>query len=358
MLASGAMDDAARDRLFRLLAAFGPSGREAEAVSLWSDLAAEIGPVEHDALGSATVAVGPADAPAVLLLGHIDQIGLIVTHIEAEGLLRVRNIGGWDARVLVGQRVWIRTKGGDIPGVIGSVPIHLQKPEDRTAGVALKDLWVDIGATDGDEAGARVRIGDAAIVGEAALPLLGDRLTSRALDDRVGAWVALEAVRRLAALGSPAVRVVASACTMEETLGDGARVVADRVGAALAIVIDVTHAADVPSVDKGQTGPQRLGSGPVITRGIGLDEAIVDRLIETAEAREIPYALEALAGGGSTATDVDGALDAVRGLRAALLGIPLRHMHSPAEVCALGDLDGCADLIAAFCAGLTPDDLA
>jgi putative aminopeptidase FrvX len=352
------MDDAARDRLLRLLAAFGPSGREAEAIALWSELAADVGPVEEDALGSATVAVGPADAPAVLLLGHIDQIGLIVTHIEDEGIIRIRNIGGWDARVLVGQRVLIRTQDGDLPGVIGSVPIHLQKPEDRTAGIALKDLWVDVGAKDGEEARRRVRIGDVAIVGEPPCELLGTRLTSRALDDRVGAWIALEAVRRLAARGAPAIRVVAAACTMEETLGDGARVVADRVGAALAIVIDVTHAADVPSVDKGQTGPQRLGSGPVITRGIGLTDSVAERLIATAEAEGIPYALEALAGGGSTATDVDGALDAVRGLRAALIGVPLRHMHSPAEVCDIDDLDACADLIAAFCASLGPADLA
>jgi putative aminopeptidase FrvX len=185
----------------------------------------------------------------------------------------------------------------------------------------------------------------------------GERLASRALDDRVGAWAALEALRCVAA-GSPRVRVVATGCVLEETLGDGARFVTDAVQPAVAIVIDVTHAADVPSIDKGDTGPQALGAGPVLTRGLGLDEGVVADLLAAAEANGIAHGMEALGGGGSTATDVDGALDAVRGLRAGLVGIPLRHMHSPAEICDLRDLEGTAALLAAYCLAATPDALA
>ena len=351
------MDDAARTRLLRLLEAHGPSSREREAADLWAEMAAEFATVERDRLGSAIASVGPEHAPAVLLLGHIDQIGLIVTHIEDEGVLRVRGLGGWDARVLVGQPVSLRTAQGDIPGVIGSVPIHLQKPEERTQGITLKDLWIDIGATDGEHARSLVRVGDDAVVGIGPTILAGRRLASRALDDRVGAWAVLEALRRVAK-GSPQVRVVATGCVLEETLGDGARFVTDRVAPAVAIVVDVTHAADVPSINKGDTGPQALGKGPVLTRGIGLDEGVVAALATAADSIGVAYGMEALGGGGSTATDVDGALDAVRGLRAGLVGIPLRHMHSPAEVCDLDDLEGTAALLAAYCLAATPDSLA
>lgn len=350
------MDTAARDRLFQLLNAHGPSGREREAADLWAGMAAEFATVERDQLGNAMASVGPDDAPTVLLLGHIDQIGLIVTHIEDEGVLRIRGLGGWDPRVLVGQPVSVRTSNGDIPGVIGSVPIHLQKGDERTSGTQMKDLWIDIGATDGEHARSLVRVGDDAIVGAAPTMLAGTRLTSRALDDRVGAWAALEALRRICA-GSPKVRVVATGCVLEETLGDGARLVTDRVAPAVAIVIDVTHAADVPMINKGDTGPQALGKGPVVTRGLGLDEGVVVALEAAAKANDIVYGMEAMPG-GSTHTDVDNALHAVRSLRAALIGIPLRHMHSPAEVCDLNDLEGTAALLAAYCLAATPESLA
>ncbi|MCX6411611.1 MAG: M20/M25/M40 family metallo-hydrolase [Actinobacteria bacterium] len=350
------MDTAARDRLFQLLNAHGPSGREREAADLWASMAAEFATVERDQLGNAMASVGPDDAPTVLLLGHIDQIGVIITHIEDEGVLRIRGLGGWDPRVLVGQPVSVRTSNGDIPGVIGSVPIHLQKGDERTSGTQMKDLWIDIGATDGEHARSLVRVGDDAIVGSAPIMLAGTRLTSRALDDRVGAWAALEALRRVQA-GSPKVRVVATGCVLEETLGDGARLVTDRVAPAVAIVIDVTHAADVPMINKGDTGPQALGKGPVVTRGLGLDEGVVAALETAAKANNIVYGMEAMPG-GSTHTDVDNALHAVRSLRAALIGIPLRHMHSPAEVCDLNDLEGTAALLAAYCLAATPESLA
>ena len=350
------MDTAARDRLFQLLEAHGPSGREREAADLWAAMAGEFATVTRDRIGNAIASVGPDDAPAVLLLGHIDQIGLIVTHIEEDGVLRVRGLGGWDPRVLVGQPVSIRTRGGDIPGVIGSVPIHLQKGSERTSGTEMKELWLDIGAKDGDEARSVVRVGDDAIVGSGPVQLMGSRLTSRALDDRVGAWAALEALRRVAA-GSPKVRVVATGCVLEETLGEGARLVTEAVQPAVSIVIDVTHAADVPSIDKGQTGPQKLGAGTVITRGLGLDETVASALEELATANGIPFGMEAMPG-GSTHTDVDNTLASVRSLRAALLGIPLRHMHSPAEVCDLDDLEATAALMAAYCLAATPESLA
>ncbi len=350
------MDPAARERLFRLLEAHGPSGREAEAADLWAAMAAEFATVERDRLGNAIASVGPADAPAILLLGHIDQIGLIVTHIEDQGVLRVRGLGGWDPRVLVGQPVVVRTASGAVPGVIGSVPIHLQKGDERTSGTEMKQLWIDIGATDGDHAKSLVRIGDDVIVGNGPTALQGSRVASRALDDRVGAWAALEALRRVAA-GNPQVRVVATGCVLEETLGDGARLVTDAVQPAVSIVIDVTHAADVPMVDRGDTGPQALGKGPVLTRGLGLDEGIAHALEEIATAEGIPYGMEAMPG-GRTHTDVDNTLQSVRSLRAGLIGIPLRHMHSPAEICDLDDLEGCAALLAAYCLAASPESLA
>jgi endoglucanase len=344
-----------------LLRAHGPSGHEEPAAAVWRAYAASFAQVSGDVLGSSYARVGPGTGPPVLLLGHLDEIGLIVTHVEQEdadydGLLRVRALGTWDAQVLVGQHVTVRTRTGQLHGVVGKGPRHLMTDADLGRASKLEELWVDIGARDADDAFTMVAIGDPLVIDRPPAELANGRLTSKALDNRTGAWVVLEAARRAAEAGSLRVPVVAGAPTMEETLMEGARAMAHAVAPAVAIVVDVTHASDIPGLDRGSTGRIRLGHGPVLTRGLGLHPGLEERLEVAARAADIPWQLEAMHVTSSTHTDVDGALDALTGTAAALVSIPLRHMHSPAEVCALDDLDHAAELIARLCLTLTPED--
>ena len=344
-----------------LLRAHGPSGHEEPAAAVWRAYASPFARVGGDVLGSSYARVGPESGPPVLLLGHMDEIGLIVTHVEQEdadydGLLRVRALGTWDPQVLVGQHVTVRTRTGERHGVVGKGPRHLMTETDLGRASKIEDLWVDIGATDADDAFAMVELGDPVVIDRPPAELANGRLSSKALDNRTGAWVVLEAARRAAEAGSLRVPLVAGAPVMEETLMDGARAMAHAVAPAVAIVVDVTHASDIPGLDRGGTGRVRLGHGPVLTRGLGLHPGLEARLEDAARAADIPWQMEAMHVTGSTYTDVDGALDALAGTAAALVSIPLRHMHSPAEVCALDDLDHAAELIARLCLTLTPED--
>ena len=258
--------------------------------------------------------------------------------------------------MLVGQHVTLRTRTGERPGVIGKGPRHLMSETDLGRASKIEDLWVDIGARDAEDAFSMIEIGDPLVIDRPPAELANGRIASRALDNRTGAWVVLEAARRAAEAGSLRVPLIAGAPVMEETLMDGARAMAHAVAPAVAIVVDVTHASDIPGLDRGGTGRVRLGHGPVLTRGLGLHPGLEARLEDAARGADIPWQLEAMHVTGSTYTDVDGALDALAGTAAALVSIPLRHMHSPAEVCALDDLDHAAELIARFCLTLTPED--
>jgi putative aminopeptidase FrvX len=347
--------------LHDLLRAHGPSGHEGPAAEVWRREAETFARVDHDVLGSSFATVGPSGAPAVLLLGHIDEIGLIVSHIEdAEaayaGKLRIRPLGGWDAEVLVGQHVELRTADGSlVPGVVGKLPVHLA-PEDGPTRSTIESLWVDIGARDAADARRLVSVGDTAVIASAPRELANGQLAGKALDNRTGAWIVLEAARRVAERGGSAVSVVACACAIEETLGDGSRAAAHRVDPAISIVVDVTHASDVPGGQLGTTSLQVPGRGPTLTRGVGLNARLYARLAATASEAGMAVQTEALSGGSSTHTDVDGALRALSGSATALVSIPLRHMHTPAEVCALSDLDEAAELIARLCLSLRGDE--
>jgi putative aminopeptidase FrvX len=353
---------AARTFLDDLLRAHGPSGHEEPAAAVWRAYTGAFARVHGDVLGSSYARVGPDAGPPVLLLGHLDEIGLIVTLIEdsdedADGLLRVRELGVWDPQVLVGQHVTIRTRRGDVHGVVGKGPRHLMATDDLARASELRDLWVDIGARDADDARSLVEVGDPLVIDRPPAELANGRVASRALDNRTGAWVVAEAARRAAAAGALRVPLVAGAPTLEETLMDGARAMAHAVAPAVSIVVDVTHASDIPGIDRGGTGRIRLGHGPVLTRGLGLHHGLQARLEAAAREAGIPFQTEAMPVAGTTYTDVDGALDALTGSAVALISIPLRHMHSPAEVCALADLDAAAELIARLCLTLTPEDL-
>ena len=343
------------ETLRKLLTAPGPSGYEQAPAAVFRDAAAAFAEVEFDAVGSTIARVpGTGGGPSLAIVGHIDEIGLIVHHIDDDGFLWFTGVGGWDPVILVGQRVEIATREGTVFGVVGKKPIHLLKTdEDRKKAPELKQLHIDIAAKDGDDARARVRIGDVAVIGGEPVELPNGRLVSRSLDNRLGCFVALEAARLVAEAGGAPGDVIAAAVAQEEITFAGARTTAYRLEPDVAIAVDVTFATDPPGTDEKELGRHRFGSGPVLTRGSTLDPAVFELLHETAEAEGIPFTVSASA--RSTGTDADAIHLSRAGVPTGVISIPLRYMHSPVEMVQLSDVENTARLIAAFARQLKPD---
>jgi len=344
------MREASYEFLKSLLSTPGPSGYERAAAEIWRAEAGEFAEVRGDRMGNSFATLNGGGAPRVMLSGHIDEIGLMVTHVEEGGLLRFQGVGGWDPQVLVGQRVLVQTMNGVVPGVIGKKAIHVMEADERKKVSEIKSLWIDIGAKDGDEAKGRVRVGDVAVVDQDVLELPNGRIASRSLDNRMGAFVVLEALRLLSEGESLAAEVVAVASVQEEIGLYGARGAAFGLDPDVAIAVDVTHATDTPGIPKNEHGDHSLGSGPVITRAANLSPLVTDGLIDIAEGEGIPYTLEA--DSRSTSTDADAIQFTRAGIATGLVSAPNRYMHSPNEIVALEDLENCARLIAAYVKGL------
>ena len=329
-----------------LLTVAGGAGGESAPAAVFREAGGAFAEVTSDTLGSVVARVkGTAGGPLLAIVGHIDEIGLIVTHADDEGFLWFRGVGGWDPQVLVGQRVEIAAAGGKVPGVVGRKPIHLLKDEERKKVVDLDSLHIDIGANDGDEARSLVRIGDTAVITGEPFGLPNDRLVSRALDNRVGAYVALEAARLVAEAGGAAGDVAAIGAVQEEITFAGARTSAFSLDPAAAVVVDVTFASDAPGVDVKQVGKAPFGSGPALTRGSIVNPRLLEVLVEAAEAEEIPHTLHAT--GRGTSTDADVVHLSRAGVPTAVVSVPLRYMHSPVEMIQLDDVEASARLIAA-----------
>jgi len=308
--------------------------------------------VTIDPHGSLIGRVGPAGGPTLAVVGHIDEIGVHVSHIDDEGYVRFGEVGGWDAVVLVGQRVRIATRDGSVVGVIGRKPIHLLKGPDREKVPQIKDLHIDIGARDADHARELVRIGDVGVIDSDPVELPGDRLVSRSLDNRIGCFVAAEAARLVAESGGAPGDVVALAVVQEETTFAGSRTSAFALEPDLAIAVDVTFATDQPGIELGPITKHGLESGPVIARGTLLHPRIADLLYETAEQEKIPFTVESM--GRMTGTDADAIHSSRAGVPTGIVSVPIRYMHSPVELVSLADIQNAAKLIAAFARRLEP----
>jgi putative aminopeptidase FrvX len=343
------------DALLKLLAAAGPSGYEQAPAAVFREAAGAFAEVSYDAVGSTVARVpGTAAGRSVAIVGHIDEIGLIVHHIDDDGFLWFTAVGGWDPVILVGQRVELDTRGGKVPGVVGKKPIHLLKtPEERKQPPELKQLHIDIGAKDGDDARSRVRIGDVAVIAGEPQELPNGRLVSRALDNRIGTYVALETARLVAEAGGAPGDVFGAAVAQEEITFAGARTTAFSLQPDVAIVVDVTFATDAPGIEEKELGKHHFGSGPVLTRGSTVDPRVFELLHETAEAENIPFTVSASA--RATGTDADAIHLARAGIPTGAVGVPLRYMHSPVEMVQLSDIELTCKLLAAFARRLAPD---
>jgi endoglucanase len=296
---------------------------------------------------------GTGGGPSVAIVGHVDEIGLIVHHIDDDGFLWFTGVGGWDPVILVGQRVEIATREGVVPGVVGKRPIHLLDAEDRKKAPELKHLHIDIGARDGDQARGMVRIGDVAVIAGEPVELPNERVVSRSMDNRIGCFVALEAARLVSEAGGAAGDVYACAVTQEEISFGGATTTAYTLRPDIAIAVDVTFETKPPGHDEKEVGRHHFGSGPVITRGSTLDPQVYEWLQAAAEEENIPYTVTASA--RATWTDADAFHISRGGIPSGLVSVPLRYMHSPVEVVQLDDVANAAKLIAAFVQRLSAD---
>jgi endoglucanase len=340
------MEQRSLEFLRRLMETISPSGYEGEAALVWTEEAKTFADrVWVDAHGNAYALVNSGGSPRVMLAGHMDEIGLMLTHIDDKGFLYFTAIGGWDPQILQGQRVWVRTREGKIPGVIGKKPIHLIKQEERDKVTKIEDLWIDIGAKDRGEAEKLVEIGDPVVLAYGFEELPNGLALARGFDDKAGAFVVLEAARLLKKL-SPKAEVYAVATVQEEVGLRGARTSAFAIDPKVGIAVDVEFATDFPTMDseKKRLGEVELGKGPVIVRGANISPKMFELLKETAKEREIPHQLIGAPGG--TGTDANVIQLTRAGVATGLLGVPNRYMHSPCEIVSLDDLENTAKLMA------------
>ena len=341
------------ESLERLLAAHGPSGQEQPVAEVWREAAGGFGDTAGDVLGSSWVRVpGTSGGPLLAIVGHIDEIAAVVTHAGDDGMLAIRPLGGFNPGVLLGQRVEILTKDGPLPAVVAERRQKRKRGEDRKPS-DFDDLYLDVGARNAEEARSLVRVGDAALVAGAPLELRNGRIASRALDNRLGSYVALEVARRVAEAGG-APGDVAGVAVVQEEVGDfaGSRTVAYALEPAIAIAVDVTHATDVRGGDPEDDGDHRLGGGAAIMRGPSMHPQVFELLHETAVAEAIPFSIEVSR--GHTNTDADAVYLSRVGVATGLVSIPLRYMHSPVEVVDLADVEAVVRLLVAFAQRLEP----
>ncbi|GAA5534732.1 M42 family metallopeptidase [Deinococcus aluminii] len=336
-----------QDFLFALLREAGPSGFERRAADVWKKEAATFARVSEDHYGNVYAELGPEDAPAVALLGHLDEIGLMVSHVGDEGFLSVLAIGGWDPQVLVGQRVRLLAPEGDLIGVIGKKAIHVMEPEDRKNASKLEDLWIDVGLGK-EEAQARIPVGTVGVIEQAPV-MVGDRIVSRALDNRVGAFVVLEALRALRGADLKH-RVVAVGTSQEEIGSFGSQVGSHRLKPVAGVAVDVTHETKQPGVSEKKYGVVPFGSGANLSVGAMTSPVILRQMIAAAQQEGIPYTLSA--NPRLTHTDADTMILSRSGVPGAVVSVPNRYMHSPNEMVDARDVQACIDLLAAWVRGL------
>ncbi len=312
--------------------------------------------IRTDVHGNVIAAAGPSDGPRLLLAGHCDQIGMLVTYIDDDGFVYAQTIGGWDPQQLIGQSMTIWTSKGPVPAVISRKPIHLLNEAERKQVVQLEQLWLDIGARDKAAAEGAVSIGDCVTLDLQYRPLLGNLVSGPGMDNKTGMWTVIEALRR--ATSKPDGRSLAchlhSVSTVQEEIGlRGAKTAAGSIDPHVAIAVDVTHASDCPTIDKTQQGDIRLGGGPVIYRGPNMNPGVSQRLVDLAKQHGIPYQLAAT--GRATPNDANVLQIHGGGVATGLVAIPNRYMHSAVETISLDDIHHVAELLAQFALSLTSD---
>lgn len=345
------------DFLAELLHARSPSGYESEAQAVFDrHVKPAADDYRNDALGNRIATLNPKGDPVLMLAGHMDELGLIITYVNKDGFLYFDTVGGHDLSVISGRRVIIQTENGPVVGVTGKRAIHLMDDEDRKRVPKKHEIWIDIGVRSKKEALERVAIGDVATYDHELQLINGSVGTARAFDNKVGAYIVGETLRRLSKEKKLAAKIVSVATSQEEIGVRGATTAAYSVNPHLAVAIDVGHATDHPDCDNRRFGETKLGGGPIICRGANINPKIYQKLVAAAKKAGVPYQLEA--DPRPTGTDARAIQMGRGGVATGLLSIPLRYMHTPSEVVDLEDVERCIKLLVEFARALKKGDYA
>lgn len=336
-----------------------PSGFEQPAAKVFRAYLEPVADtVRTDVMGSVHATLAGTDAErdgrrvSVMLAGHIDEIGLMVTYIMPEGYLAFRSIGGIDEAVLPGMRVHVHTSDGPKLGVLGRLPIHLLEEDERKQVTKMHKLFIDLGLC-ADEVKKLVHVGDPVTLAVGFEEFGDGMVVSRAFDDKVGAFVCAEVLRQVKERGGAKVDLVAAATSQEEIGLRGGITSAYGVDPSLGIAVEVGHATDYPDVDKRKHGESECGKGPIITRGANINPVVFDGLKAAAAAADVEVQFDGEPRG--TGTDANAMQLARGGKPAGLVSIPLRYMHTPTEVLALADVEAAISMLVEYVCALDPD---
>jgi endoglucanase len=342
--------------LSALLHARSPSGYESQAQAVFDRyVKPSADAYTNDALGNRIATLNPSGDPVLMLAGHMDELGLQISHVNKEGFLYFKTIGGHDRTIISGRRVLIQSAHGPVKGVTGKRAIHLMNDDDRKKVPEIHDIWIDIGAKSKEEALARVALGDPATYDHELEVIHGSIAAARAFDDKVGAYIVGETLLRLAQEKKPLAARVVSVATVQEEVGlRGAGPAARSINPHLGIAVDVGHATDHPDCDHRKFGETKLGGGPILSRGVNTNPFVRERLLQAAKKLKIP--VQHSPETSPTGTDANMIQMAHSGVATAIVSVPLRYMHTPSEVADLTDVENCIRLLVEFARNLKPGD--
>jgi putative aminopeptidase FrvX len=329
-----------------------PVGHETRGQRVWLDYVGNYADETFsDAYGNCVAVLNKGGSPRIMLAGHADEIAMAVNYINDEGYIYVRKMGGVDAAITKAQRVVIHSRQGPVRGVVGNVAPHLMREEKEQKIPKIHDLFIDIGATNRKEADSLVRIGDPITLVDEFEMLRNDMAVARAFDNRIGTFSVAEALRLLKESKAKLRAEVCAVSNVQEEVGLlGARQIAYSLQPGIALVVDVTHATDYPTVSKTQHGDVRIGKGPALTHGGCNHPDVVTRIEEVAAAKKIPLQHQAMS--NTSGTDTDVIFWTRGGIASGLISLPNRYMHSPVEVVSLKDLEMIPELLAGFALSL------
>ncbi len=329
-----------------------PVGHEARGQRVWLAYARKFAEETFsDAYGNCVAVLNKGGSPRLMLAGHADEIAMAVNYVTEEGFIYVRKMGGVDAAITKAQRVIIHTPKGAIKGVVGNVAPHLMKEEKDPKPPKIHDVFIDIGARNRKEAQELVQVGNPVTLVDEFDTLRNDLVVARAFDNRIGTFAVIEALRLLRERKTKLQAEVCAVSNVQEEVGLlGARQIAYSLKPDVALVVDVTHATDYPTINKLQHGDVKIGAGPTLTHGGCNHPEVVSRLETIARARKIPIQHEAMS--STSGTDTDAIFWTRGGIPSALISLPNRYMHSPVELVSLTDLEKIPELLATFAASL------
>ncbi|MDB6038691.1 MAG: hypothetical protein JWM99_2532 [Verrucomicrobiales bacterium] len=329
-----------------------PSGHEARGQRVWLDYVTKYADETYsDAYGNAVAVLNKGGSPRLMLAGHADEIGMVVNYISKEGFIYVRRLGGVDPAITKAQRITIHSKRGPVKGVVGNVAPHLTKQEGERKVPKIEDLFIDIGVSSRHQAEKLIQIGDPITIAVDFDVLRDDIVVARAFDNRIGTFAVAEALRLLSSSKNELKAEVCAVSNIMEEVGLlGARQIAYSLQPDIALVVDVTHATDYPTVSQIQHGRIVLGKGPTLTHGGCNHPNVIERIEAVAKKKKIDLQHEAMS--ATSGTDTDVIFWTRGGIPSGLISLPNRYMHSPVELICLRDLEQIPELMAGFALSL------